>query len=72
MCDAERNAMQAGLRKDPRYVNPARLRVLFFSGEINRRRGNELYRRFRVYLWGSAYAVLNRGMQACRVFQQRT
>ena len=41
------------------------------QAEIIRRRGNELYRRFRFYLWGSAYADLNRGMQACRVVQQR-
>jgi cyclopropane-fatty-acyl-phospholipid synthase len=35
--------------------------------EIVRRWGEELYRRFRLYLWGSAFAFLNRGMEAYRV-----
>jgi cyclopropane-fatty-acyl-phospholipid synthase len=39
--------------------------------EIIRRWGDELYRRFRLYLWGSAYAFLNRGMEAYRVVLER-
>lgn len=35
--------------------------------EIIRRWGDTLYRRFRLYLWGSAYAFLSRGMDAYRV-----
>lgn len=35
--------------------------------EIVRRWGETLYRRFRLYLWGSAYAFLSRGMDAYRV-----
>lgn len=39
--------------------------------EIIRRWGEALYRRFRLYLWGSAYAFLNRGMEAYRVLLER-
>jgi cyclopropane-fatty-acyl-phospholipid synthase len=39
--------------------------------EIVRRWGEGLYRRFRLYLWGSAYAFLNRGMEAYRVVLER-
>jgi len=39
--------------------------------EIIRRWGEMLYRRFRLYLWGSAYAFLSRGMDAYRVVLQR-
>jgi cyclopropane-fatty-acyl-phospholipid synthase len=39
--------------------------------EITRRWGEALYRRFRLYLWGSAYAFLNRGMEAYRVVLER-
>jgi len=39
--------------------------------EIVRRWGEALYRRFRLYLWGSAYAFLNRGMEAYRVILER-
>jgi len=39
--------------------------------EIVRRWGEALYRRFRLYLWGSAYAFLNRGMEAYRVLLER-
>ncbi|WP_153111031.1 class I SAM-dependent methyltransferase [Propionivibrio limicola] len=39
--------------------------------EIIRCWGEELYRRFRLYLWGSAYAFLNRGMGAYRVVLER-
>ena len=39
--------------------------------EIIRRWGEKLYRRFRLYLWGSAYAFLSRGMDAYRVVLQR-
>jgi cyclopropane-fatty-acyl-phospholipid synthase len=39
--------------------------------EIIRRWGEPLYRRFRLYLWGSAYAFLNRGMEAYRVLLER-
>jgi cyclopropane-fatty-acyl-phospholipid synthase len=35
--------------------------------EIIPRWGDMLYRRFRLYLWGSAYAFLSRGMDAYRV-----
>lgn len=35
--------------------------------EIVRRWGESLYRRFRLYLWGSAHAFLTRGMDAYRV-----
>ena len=35
--------------------------------EIIKRWGDMLYRRFRLYLWGSAYAFLSRGMDAYRV-----
>jgi cyclopropane-fatty-acyl-phospholipid synthase len=35
--------------------------------EIVRRWGEALYRRFRLYLWGSAFAFLNLGMDAYRV-----
>jgi cyclopropane-fatty-acyl-phospholipid synthase len=40
-------------------------------GEIICRWGDTLYRRFRLYLWGSASAFLNRGMDAYRVVLQR-
>ena len=39
--------------------------------EIIRRWGDELYRRFRLYLWGSAFAFLDRGMEAYRVVLKR-
>jgi cyclopropane-fatty-acyl-phospholipid synthase len=39
--------------------------------EIVRRWGEALYRRFRLYLWGSAFAFLNRGMEAYRVVLER-
>lgn len=39
--------------------------------EIIQRWGETLYRRFRLYLWGSAYAFLNRGMEAYRVVLER-
>jgi cyclopropane-fatty-acyl-phospholipid synthase len=39
--------------------------------EIISRWGDTLYRRFRLYLWGSAYAFLSRGMDAYRVVLQR-
>lgn len=39
--------------------------------EIISRWGDMLYRRFRLYLWGSAYAFLSRGMDAYRVVLQR-
>jgi cyclopropane-fatty-acyl-phospholipid synthase len=39
--------------------------------EIISRWGEMLYRRFRLYLWGSAYAFLSRGMDAYRVVLQR-
>ena len=39
--------------------------------EIIQRWGEPLYRRFLLYLWGSAYAFLNRGMEAYRVVLER-
>jgi cyclopropane-fatty-acyl-phospholipid synthase len=39
--------------------------------EVIRRWGEALYRRFRLYLWGSTYAFLNRGMEAYRVVLER-
>jgi cyclopropane-fatty-acyl-phospholipid synthase len=39
--------------------------------EIVSRWGETLYRRFHLYLWGSAYAFLSRGMDAYRVVLQR-
>lgn len=39
--------------------------------EIIRRWGEMLYRRFRLYLWGSTYAFLSHGMDAYRVVLQR-
>jgi cyclopropane-fatty-acyl-phospholipid synthase len=39
--------------------------------EIIRRWGEALYRRFRLYLWGSAFAFLNRGLDAYRVVLER-
>jgi len=39
--------------------------------EIINRWGETLYRRFRLYLWGSAYAFHSRGMDAYRVVLQR-
>jgi cyclopropane-fatty-acyl-phospholipid synthase len=39
--------------------------------EIIRRWGEMLYRRFRLYLWGSAYAFRSRSMDAYRVVLQR-
>lgn len=41
------------------------------SDEIIRRWGEPLYRRFRLYLWGSAYAFFSRGMDAYRVVLER-
>ena len=39
--------------------------------EIIRRWGEPLYRRFRLYLWGSTFAFLNRDMEAYRVILER-
>lgn len=39
--------------------------------EIINRWGDMLYRRFRLYLWGSAYAFLSHGMDAYRVVLER-
>ncbi len=39
--------------------------------EITARWGETLYRRFRLYLWGSAHAVMTRGMDAYRVVLER-
>jgi hypothetical protein len=39
--------------------------------EIVSRWGEMLYRRFRLYLWGSEYAFLSRGMDAYRVVLER-
>lgn len=39
--------------------------------EIVRRWGESLYRRFRLYLWASAYAFLDRDMEAYRVVLER-
>jgi cyclopropane-fatty-acyl-phospholipid synthase len=39
--------------------------------EIISRWGETLYRRFRLYLWGSAYAFLSRGMDAYRMVLQK-
>ena len=39
--------------------------------EIISRWGESLYRRFRLYLWGSAYAFRNHGMEAYRVILER-
>lgn len=39
--------------------------------QIVKRWGEMLYRRFQLYLWGSAYAFLSRGMDAYRVILQR-
>jgi len=39
--------------------------------EIIHRWGEALYRRFRLYLWGSAYAFLSHGMEAFRVVLER-
>ncbi|WP_459873450.1 class I SAM-dependent methyltransferase [Endothiovibrio diazotrophicus] len=39
--------------------------------EIIRRWGESLYRRFRLYLWGSAYAFFQRDMEAYRVVLER-
>lgn len=39
--------------------------------EIASRWGETLYRRFRLYLWGSAHAFLTRGMDAYRVVLER-
>lgn len=39
--------------------------------EIVRCWGEALYRRFRLYLWGSTYAFLNRGLEAYRVVLER-
>jgi cyclopropane-fatty-acyl-phospholipid synthase len=39
--------------------------------EIVSRWGEPLYRRFRLYLWGSAHAFLTRGMDAYRVVLER-
>lgn len=39
--------------------------------EITRLWGEALYRRFRLYLWGSAYAFFTRGMDAYRVVLER-
>jgi cyclopropane-fatty-acyl-phospholipid synthase len=38
--------------------------------EIVGRWGETLYRRFRLYLWGSAHAFLSKGMDAYRVVLQ--
>jgi cyclopropane-fatty-acyl-phospholipid synthase len=39
--------------------------------DIVRRWGEQLYRRFRLYLWGSTFAFLNRDMEAYRVILER-
>ena len=39
--------------------------------DLIRRWGEALYRRFRLYLWGSAYAFLSHGMEAFRVVLER-
>jgi cyclopropane-fatty-acyl-phospholipid synthase len=39
--------------------------------EIIDRWSETLYRRFHLYLWGSAYAFLSRGMDAYRVVLER-
>jgi cyclopropane-fatty-acyl-phospholipid synthase len=39
--------------------------------EITARWGETLYRRFRLYLWGSAHAFMTRGMDAYRVVLER-
>lgn len=39
--------------------------------DIIDRWGEELYRRFRLYLWGSTFAFLNRDMEAFRVILER-
>ena len=39
--------------------------------DIIRRWGEQLYRRFRLYLWGSTFAFLNRDMEAYRVILER-
>lgn len=39
--------------------------------DIIERWGEPLYRRFRLYLWGSAHAFLNRGMDAYRLVLER-
>jgi cyclopropane-fatty-acyl-phospholipid synthase len=39
--------------------------------DIIRRWGEELYRRFRLYLWGSTFAFLNHDMEAYRVILER-
>jgi cyclopropane-fatty-acyl-phospholipid synthase len=39
--------------------------------EIIRRWGETLYRRFRLYLWGSAQAFLSRSAEAFRVVLER-
>ncbi len=39
--------------------------------EVIRRWGETLYRRFRLYLWGSAQAFLSRGAEAFRVVLER-
>jgi cyclopropane-fatty-acyl-phospholipid synthase len=41
------------------------------QSEVIDRWGETLYRRFRLYLWGSSYAFLNRGMEAYRVVLER-
>jgi cyclopropane-fatty-acyl-phospholipid synthase len=39
--------------------------------DIIRRWGEQLYRRFCLYLWGSTFAFLNRDMEAYRVILER-
>ncbi|MCW8903830.1 class I SAM-dependent methyltransferase, partial [Sedimenticola sp.] len=39
--------------------------------DIIRRWGEEQYRCFRLYLWGSTFAFLNRDMEAYRVILER-
>ena len=41
------------------------------SDEIIRRWGDRLYRSFRLYLWGSAYAFYSHGLEAFRVVLER-
>jgi len=41
------------------------------SDEIIRRWGDQLYRSFRLYLWGSAYAFYSHGLEAFRVVLER-
>jgi cyclopropane-fatty-acyl-phospholipid synthase len=41
------------------------------AGKMIRRWGDRLYRSFRLYLWGSAYAFSSHGLEAFRVVLER-